>query len=144
MLMISYRKRLKVFVHRLDCHVFASPRAQVCVGSLPSCAAPPRPMKYTLTLHPHGLDPKQAAKAGYLRVKCKEPWEKVRLQTRTVRGDLPGKHTLRGRIRGVSQFVELYDRFVTGFCGCLACSLCALWRGSIPGVFQFVTICDRL
>ena len=59
-------------------------------------------MKYTLTVQPRGLDPKQAAKAWYLRVKCKEPWKKVRLQTRTVRGELPGKNALRDAVHRMS------------------------------------------
>ena len=51
-------------------------------------------MKVTLSVHPKGLGPRQAAKARFLRVKKKAPWSKVRSQTRTVSGKRPGLRAL--------------------------------------------------
>ena len=58
-------------------------------------------MKYTATVHPKGLNPFQSAKAWVLRKKLKQPWEKVRLQLRTMSGERPQKAAMRNAVARV-------------------------------------------
>ena len=50
--------------------------------------------KCTVSLHPKGLDPFQAARAWFLRRKLKQSWGEVRKQVHTVAGKVPGKRAL--------------------------------------------------
>ena len=53
-------------------------------------------VKVSVSVHPRGLNPFQSAKAWFLRKKLKQPWAKVRFQTRTVGGKRPGQSAAEG------------------------------------------------
>ena len=77
--------------------------AQATVASRAIATAPTRPaaMKHTIVVHPHGLDPFQAAKAWQLRKVTKLPWEKVQTMLTTVDGGRPGHKGMRAAVRRI-------------------------------------------
>ena len=48
-------------------------------------------MLFRCTVHPRGLDPFQAAKAWYLRIRDGLTWKEVRAEVRTINGAHPGQ-----------------------------------------------------
>ena len=58
-------------------------------------------VKVSVSVHPRGLNPFQSAKAWLLRKKLKQPWAKVRFQTRTVGGKRPGQSAAEDAVRRV-------------------------------------------
>ena len=58
--------------------------------------------KCTVSLHPKGLDPFQAARAWLLRKKLKQSWGEVRKQVRTVAGKVPGQRAIENAVNGSS------------------------------------------
>ena len=56
-------------------------------------------MKYTMTLHPNGLDPWAAAKVWLLRTECKKPWSEIQKKVRTVSGKRPGLRALENAVK---------------------------------------------
>ena len=58
-------------------------------------------MHIRTSVHPHGLDPFQAAKAWMLRKKMKLQWKDVRDQVHTAGGGRPGRHALEDAVARV-------------------------------------------
>ena len=56
-------------------------------------------MKFSITLHPKGLAPLEAAKAWYLRKKGKESWLEIKKKVKTVQGKRPGQRALENAVR---------------------------------------------
>ena len=55
-------------------------------------------MQLSVSVHPRGLDPFQAAKAWQLRKQLKRPWKEVRKALRTAAGGQPGRHAVEDAI----------------------------------------------
>ena len=77
-------------------------------------------VKVSLSVHPRGLNPFQSAKAWLLRKKLKQPWAKVRAETRTVGGERPGQSAAEdavNRVEGQKRKRHGIVRLHYGNCG---------------------------
>ena len=53
---------------------------------------------HTMTVHPRGILPAQAAKAWYLRVKAKKKWREIKAEVVNAAGGTPSKHALENAV----------------------------------------------
>ena len=99
----GYRGGRNVLYHRINwlhrlrdlCIMAQTLAAAIIPLLLPSPSVSSRvAMLFRCTIHPHGLDPFQAAKAWQLRTREKLSWRAIRLQVRTVSGGRPGRKAL--------------------------------------------------
>ena len=60
-------------------------------------------VKISVTLHPSGLAPDQAAKAWYLRIKEKSRWNKIQEEVVNLQGGEPSETCLRLAVNRVQQ-----------------------------------------
>jgi len=53
---------------------------------------------HTMTVHPRGILPAQAAKAWYLRVKAKKKWREIQEEVVNAAGGTPSEHALENAV----------------------------------------------